>query len=100
MSLAPGTSVRVKDDWPERRGPAHIRTPHYVRGKRGRIVRFLGAYPNPEDIAFARPAAEKRLYHVAFAPPDLWPDAGADEILIEIYEHWLEETGDARHPDR
>lgn len=90
MTFAPGQAVTVRDDWPEMRGPAHIRTPHYVRGRRGRIVRHLGDYPNPEDIAFARPALAKPLYHVAFAPRDLWPDAGGDEILIEIYEHWLE----------
>ena len=90
MSFAPGTTVQVKDEWPESRGPVHIRTPHYVRGKRGRIARHLGAYPNPEDIAFARPAPDRALYHVAFAPRDIWPDALGDEILIEIYEHWLE----------
>ena len=31
-ALAPGAAVRVKDDWPETRGPVHIRTPHYLRG--------------------------------------------------------------------
>ena len=25
--FAAGTQVRVKDDWPETRGPCHIRTP-------------------------------------------------------------------------
>ena len=87
---APGALVRVKDDWPEARGPAHIRTPHYVRGKEGRIVRRLGAFPNPEDIAFARPAPMRTLYHVAFEPRKIWPDADGAEILIEIYEHWLD----------
>ena len=51
--------VRVKDDWPETRGPVHIRTPHYVRGMQGTVVRQLGAFPNPEDLAFARPAAKR-----------------------------------------
>lgn len=89
MTLAPGTRVTVRDDWPEARGPVHIRTPHYVRGRQGRILRHLGAFPNPEDIAFARLAPLRALYHVAFAPRDLWPDAGGDEIVIEIYDHWL-----------
>ena len=31
--FAPGAQVRVKDDWPETRGPCHIRTPYYVRGR-------------------------------------------------------------------
>ena len=90
MSFPPGTRVRIADRWPEADGPAHIRTPHYVRGRIGTIVAPLGAFPNPEDIAFARPAPETALYHVEFRPRDLWPDAGGDAIVIEIYEHWLE----------
>ena len=77
--------------WPEAQGPVHIRTPHYLRGVEGRVVRSLGCYGNPEDLAFARPAATIRLYHVAFDPAAVWPDAaGTDELLVEIYEHWLE----------
>jgi len=26
MNFSPGDAVLVKNDWPERRGPAHIRT--------------------------------------------------------------------------
>ena len=59
MSFSPGDAVMVKDDWPETRGPVHIRTPHYLRGHQGRVVRYLGHFPNPEDLAFARPAAER-----------------------------------------
>ena len=90
MTLAPGTRVRVRDDWPEVRGPCHIRTPHYVRGHTGMIVRRLGAFRNPEDLAFARPAATLALYHVAFAPRSIWPNAGGNEIVVELYENWLE----------
>lgn len=86
-----GDQVRVKDDWPEARGPVHVRTPHYVRGMSGRIVRPLGQFPNPEDLAFGRPAPARKLYHVAFPQPVLWQEgAGGDEIWVEIYEHWLE----------
>jgi hypothetical protein len=88
--LTPGTAVRVRADWPERHGPCHIRTPHYLRGHTGTVVRHLGNYPNPEDLAFARPAPRLPLYHVAFAPRALWPDAGGGEILVELYGHWLE----------
>ena len=59
-AFAAGARVRVKDDWPETRGPVHIRTPHYLRGMRGTVVRGLGAFPNPEDLAFARPAEPRR----------------------------------------
>ena len=58
--FAPGESVRVKDAWPEAAGPVHIRTPHYVRGVTGEVVRHLGDFANPEDLAFRRPAGVAR----------------------------------------
>jgi nitrile hydratase subunit beta len=86
-----GARVRVKDDWPETRRPVHIRTPHYLRGLSGTVVRKFGSYPNPEDLAFARPAAQRTLYHVAFDQPAVWQEGKAgDELLVEIYEHWLD----------
>jgi nitrile hydratase subunit beta len=89
--FAPGARVRVKHDWPETRGPVHIRTPHYLRGMQGTVARCLGAYPNPEDLAFGRPAASRALYHVRFDQPAVWQEgARGDELLVEIYEHWLE----------
>ena len=88
--LAPGEKVRVRDDWPETRGPAHIRTPHYLRGRSGRVLRHLGDFPNPEDLAFARPAERRPLYHVAFDRKAVWPDAAPGEIVVEIFGHWLE----------
>ena len=93
--LAPGTRVRVRDDWPETRGPAHIRTPHYVRGEQGTVVRPLGAFQNPEDLAFARPAPPRALYHVRFEQAPIWQDGrpgddSGDDLLVEIFEQWLE----------
>jgi nitrile hydratase len=88
MNFPPGAAVRVRDDWPEAHGPVHIRTPHYLRGRPGTVVRHLGRFPNPEDLAFARPAAPLDLYHVAFDAHALWPD-GNGEIIVEIYEPWL-----------
>jgi nitrile hydratase subunit beta len=93
MTLGPGTRVRVRDDWPETRGPCHIRTPHYLRGECGTVVRLLGAFPNPEEAAFARPAAEVPLYHVRFDQPSLWGEGAADDAVVaEIFGHWLEEA--------
>ena len=87
---APGSAVRVRDDWPERRGPCHIRTPHYLRGASGIVERHLGDFPDPEALAFARPASTRALYHVRFAQPPIWREGReADELLVEIYEHWL-----------
>ena len=88
--FAPGAQVRVRDDWPEARGPAHIRTPHYLRGRQGTVVRQLGSFPNPEDLAFARPAARLPLYHVAFKPSDIWPGGASAELLVEVFEPWLQ----------
>jgi nitrile hydratase len=86
-----GTAVRVRDDWPERRGPCHIRTPHYLRGRIGRVDRVLGAFANPEDLAFARPAPRRVLYHVLFEQKPLFAEGRAgDAVLVEIFEHWLE----------
>jgi nitrile hydratase subunit beta len=90
--FAAGTTVRVKDEWPEAAGPVHIRTPWYVRGHEGQIVRHLGDFPNPENLAFARPAERQPLYHVRFRKSAIWPEAKPDdELLIEIYGHWLEQ---------
>lgn len=89
--IAPGTTVRVRDDWPERRGPCHIRTPHYLRGRTGTVLRHLGDFPDPERLAFALPAPKLPLYHVSFQPRTIWPDAGGDEIVVELYGSWLEE---------
>ena len=90
-TLAPGTPVRVRLDWPETRGPVHVRTPHYLRGRVGTVARYLGDFSNPEDLAFARPAPKLPLYHVRFDQPAVWRGGGAgDELLVEIYGPWLE----------
>lgn len=90
MTMPDGSAVRVKDAWPEADGPVHVRTPHYVRGRAGTILRHLGEFPDPGDIAFEREPAIRSLYHVAFPLRDLFPDATGDELVVEIYEHWLE----------
>jgi len=91
MTFALGDTIVVKDDWPETRGPVHIRTPHYLRGHKGRILRYLGDHPNPENLAFARPAEQRSLYHVTFPLNELWPEGRQDdELVVELYEHWLE----------
>ncbi len=87
--LAPGMRVRVRDDYP----PGHIRTPVYIRGKEGVVIRSFGAFPNPETLAIGRDGLPKKvLYEVRFEQKELWPDyAGhaSDSLDIDIYEHWL-----------
>ena len=88
--ITTGTRVRVRDAWPELDGPAHVRTPHYLRGRTGIVLRCLGASPNPEDLAFDRPAAVLPLYHVRFGFDEIWGGASPDALLAEIYASWLE----------
>ena len=91
--FASGDRVRVRDDWPETRGPCHIRTPHYLRGLTGTVVRPLGAFPNPERLAFAQPAERRPLYHVRFDQKPVWGDGRqGDTLLVELYGHWLEKA--------
>jgi hypothetical protein len=93
MTLSPGTRVRVRDDWPETRGPCHVRTPHYLRGESGAVLRHLGDFPNPEDKAFARAALPCPLYHVRFDQPAIWGEGlPGDAVLAELFGHWLEEV--------
>jgi nitrile hydratase len=89
--FAPGSRVMVRNDWPHLRGPAHIRTPWYLRGRTGVVERVLGTFANPEDLAFSRPAERRVLYHVLFSQPPLFQEGKpGDEVLVEIFDHWLE----------
>jgi len=81
--------VRVKSLIP----PGHLRTPAYLRGKTGVIERSLGDFPNPEDLAYGRPAPATPLHRVRFTMGDIWGDAAEqpdDTLDAEIYDHWLE----------
>jgi nitrile hydratase len=86
----PGDRVRVRAAFP----PGHVRTPFYVRGKSGVVERVLGAYRNPEELAYGRrDGPPQTLYRVRFLQRDVWPDyAGRpdDTVDVEIYQHWLE----------
>ncbi|MEM1382475.1 MAG: SH3-like domain-containing protein [Pseudomonadota bacterium] len=88
--FAPGDAVRVKAG----AAPGHIRTPWYLRGRKGRVERLCGDFPNPEELAYRRDGQPGRcLYRVRFSMAELWghdaerPD---DTVDVEIYEHWLE----------
>jgi len=73
--------------------PGHVRAPSYLRGKSGVIERPLGAFANPEQLAYALPAPKKALYRVRFTMQELWGDQAenpADTLDAEVYDHWLE----------
>ena len=88
--FAPGDAVRVRDV--EKEG--HVRTPDYTKGKPGRIVEVLGAFPDPERLAYGGDGLpQKPLYKVGFRQVDLWKGYGGppeDALFVDIYEHWLE----------
>jgi nitrile hydratase subunit beta len=88
--FAPGDPVAVRALYPL----GHVRTPYYIRGKRGVIERLCGIYGNPEELAYARPGLPKQpLYRVRFLQRDVWPEyrgRAEDTVDIEIYQHWLE----------
>ena len=74
--------------------PGHVRTPGYVRGKTGRIERLLGAFKNPESLAYGESGLpEKPLYKVGFRQADLWDryaGRAQDVLYVDLFEHWLE----------
>ena len=86
-----GQRVRVRAWVP----PGHVRTPWYLRGKTGVIERRLGAFPNPEALAYRQPAAPVPLLRVRFTMAEIWgasaerPD---DTLDAEIFAHWLEDA--------
>lgn len=88
--FSPGDTVAVRALYPL----GHVRTPYYIRGKRGVIERRCGVYGNPEELAYARPGLPKQpLYRVRFLQRDVWPGyrGGAEDTVdVEIYQHWLE----------
>ncbi|MBT3270841.1 nitrile hydratase subunit beta [Candidatus Poribacteria bacterium] len=71
----------------------HYRTPAYVQGKIGSVVRLHGEFPNPESRAYgATGLPEQPLYMVRFRQHDLWGDysgESADSVVIDLFEHWL-----------
>ena len=75
----------------------HVRTPYYIRGKHGVIERLCGAFPNPEELAYARPGLPAQpLYRVRFLQRDVWPDYaglpvdGEEGSLLCVLDHHLD----------
>lgn len=81
--------VRVKAMMP----PGHVRAPRYLRGKVGVIERPLGAFGNPELLAYGHAGPKKDLFRVRFTMAELWgaeAERPTDTLDAEIYAHWLE----------
>ncbi len=97
MSLVPGDKVRVRNDWPEAQGAkVHVRTPHFLRGREGRIERHLGRFGDPGSLAKGGDGLPKLdLYMVAFERADLFPGTarGRETLTADLYDNWLEKIG-------
>ena len=86
-----GSKVRITNAYP----PGHIRTPFFLRGKEGLIIRHFGKYPNPERLAYGLSGLPKlNLYQVLFDMGTTWRGDGSfaarDTLTADIYETWLE----------
>ena len=94
-----GDRVRVQLRDP----PGHVRTPRYLRGKHGVVLRALGAFAFPEELAYGRPGLPRQtLYMVRFALGEVWAGRAAettgadpafapgDTLTADIYESWLD----------
>lgn len=90
-AFAVGDPVRVDS----REQSGHVRTPGYIRGKRGIVAEVCGAQPDPEKLGAGRLGVPFRmLYRVRFQQGDVWPDyrgGPADRLFVDLYEHWLKD---------
>jgi nitrile hydratase subunit beta len=71
--------------------PGHVRTPTYLKGKRGVVVGDHGAWRNPEELAYGKDGLPKKInYWVQFRMDELWAGKGDygpnDTVCVEIYE--------------
>ena len=90
-NFRPGDPVKVRSAHP----PGHVRTPFYVRGRKGVVDSIAGDFADPEELAYGRDGLPgKTLYRVRFQQVDLWPDyegSPTDSLIVDVYEHWLEQ---------
>ena len=81
-----GDCVRIRQAYP----PGHVRTPYFIRGKTGEVVRLLGNVLNPEELAYGRdgkPALP--LYWVKFLQTELWTGytgEAQDTAVVEVMD--------------
>lgn len=84
-TFAEGDAVVVRNQHPA----GHVRSPRYVRGKRGRVVAVRGAYSLPDAAAEGREEPAP-LYNVAFDGEEVWGDDGeVDTVHVELWEPYL-----------
>lgn len=71
----------------------HTRLPAYVRGRRGEIFKYHGAFVLPDASARGEERAEP-LYSVAFEAAELWPEAAGrrERVYLDLWESYLDKA--------
>ena len=84
-----GANIRVRD----LSSPGHTRLPQFVRGHRGRVVRYQGFHILPDRNAEGQEKAE-HLYQVEFRSADIWADVKnpRDTVRLDLWESYLEQA--------
>jgi len=74
--------------------PGHSRTPGFIEGHAGTVVRDWGDFPDPEALARGeRDAPRVGVYLLAFDPATLWPDTPprpGHRVLVDVFGPYLE----------
>ena len=97
MANAPGAMMAERVRVRTMRPPGHVRTPYFLRGKRGVIERRLGETGNPERLAYRHDGGKVELLRVRFSMGEIWGAAAEnpeDTLDAEIFAHWLEPEPD------
>ena len=87
-----GDTIAVRRSYPL----GHVRTPYFIRGQSGVIVEVVGAFADPQELAYGRngkPAIN--LYRVRFLQSEVWSEyegSTKDTLLVDLYENWLQPT--------
>ncbi|KRX06418.1 Nitrile hydratase alpha /Thiocyanate hydrolase gamma [Pseudocohnilembus persalinus] len=98
-----GDIVQVKSEHeniPFRR--PHLRTPGYLYGTLGVVVKVVGKFKNPELLAYKEEGPKQYLYTIRFKQKDLWPEyngSDLDTIDVEIYQHWLQSVNSKKNEE-
>ncbi len=85
-AFAMGQKVRVKIMNPM----THTRSPRYVRGHVGEVVKIHGAHVFPDSNALCRGENPQWLYTVCFTAKELWNRATDDTVMLDLWEPYLE----------
>lgn len=85
-AFAVGQKVRVKIMNPM----THTRSPRYVRGHAGEVVKIHGAHVFPDSSALGRGENPQWLYTVRFTAKELWGHANNDTVMLDLWEPYLE----------